>query len=278
MSLLAGCDIGTRLTKIVLLEGDQLVASEVRPTTGRTTEEVGDVVRELAARSASGGDADVVAVTGTGAERVEEADVEEETLACLGLATQRLLPGIDTVLDAGGQSVTCLLLSPAGAPVDLLRNDKCASGTGHFLEVMSRALGTEVDGLDRLASEASDAAQLSSQCGVFVESEIVSHLNAGVPAADVAAGLCDAVARLLASQAQRFGARGDFTLTGGIATIPAVVQRVVTRMGATLHPFPIDPRLAAAYGAALVAGEEAEAIAAEQDRETAPPQPGEGET
>jgi predicted CoA-substrate-specific enzyme activase len=165
-----------------------------------------------------------------------------------------LLPDVRWVIDVGAQSISALVVDEDGGLLDLVRNDKCASGTGRFLELMSAALGVpSVAALDELAGRAQSEVAITSQCGVFVESEVVTHLNAGVAAADVAAGMCDAAARIVAAQARRLGADGPYTLTGGVAQLRTFVDRVRRRLAAPYLAFPAPAQLAAALGAGLLA-------------------------
>jgi predicted CoA-substrate-specific enzyme activase len=184
-------------------------------------------------------------------------DFEEETMSCVGVAVRQHLTEVTLVLDVGGQSITSMLLDREGDVVNFMRNDKCASGSGRFLEVMSQALGIPITELDQSAARAARPAPISSQCGVFVESEVITHLNAGIDPAEISAGLCDSVARIVVSQARRFA--GDdkiaYSLTGGVARVQSVVDLICQRLEGTYNPFPLDPQLAAAYGAALLAAE-----------------------
>jgi predicted CoA-substrate-specific enzyme activase len=158
------------------------------------------------------------------------------------------------VVDVGGQSITSMLLNEDGDVINFMRNDKCASGSGRFLEVMSHAVGVDIDDIDEAARGADHAVSISSQCGVFAESEVITHVNAGEEPADIVAGLCDAVASIVSAQARKFSQGDQYTLTGGVARIEAVAGRISDRMSGTYHEFPHDPRLAACIGAALLAG------------------------
>lgn len=138
----------------------------------------------------------------------------------------------------------------------LIETNGCASGSGRFLEVMSGAVGIGVDAIDETAAGARKPVHISSQCGVFAESEVISHVNAGEDAADIVAGLCDAVASIVVAQARKSGVDGKYTLTGGVARIDAISKVISDKLGGTFFPFPHDPRLASAIGAALLAGME----------------------
>lgn len=253
-----GCDMGSLFTKIVLLSEDHgLLAREVVATGGTIGEQVPQLIATLLERAGlRAREVELIAATGRGADLVQQAELVEDEMTCVGVAVRHFLPDVEQVLEVGGQNITAIGLDAEGDVVDFVRNDKCASGTGRFLEVMSEALGLPIAELDASAARSTRHVHLSSQCGVFVESEVITHLNAGVPPADVGAGLCDAVARIIVSQAGRLGQAGSFTLTGGVARLQTVVQMVRDRLAPRRHlPFPQDPQLCAALGAALLAAE-----------------------
>ena len=252
-----GCDVGSLFTKVVILDEDRIAASVVIPTTGNAAEDVERLVADLLGEAGLARDAlSGIAATGRGADLVQAAEHSEDVVTCVGWAAREYLEDVDLVIDVGGQSITSLLLDEAGEVVDFMRNDKCASGSGRFLDVMSAAVGVSLERLDEVVAAAERPAQFSSQCGVFVESEVVTHVNAGVRPADIVAGLCDAVARIVCSQARRFGQGKAYTLTGGVARIHAVVDLIGQRLDGQYQPFPLDPQLTAAVGAALLASPE----------------------
>jgi predicted CoA-substrate-specific enzyme activase len=251
-----GCDVGSLFTKAVLLRGGELAASAIIETTGTIAAELPGFIEAVLARGqVARAQVEAIAATGRGGSLVGEADFVEEEMACVGVAVRHLMGEVDRVVEIGGQSISAMLLDPDGDLLDFVRNDKCASGSGRFLEVMSGALGIPIGELDAHAARASRDTPLSSQCGVFVESEVITHLNAGEDPADIAAGLCDAVARIIVSQAKRLSERAPYTLTGGVARIQGVVRRVQRRLSGEYRAFPQDPSLAAALGAALLAAE-----------------------
>lgn len=248
-----GCDIGSLFSKAVIMDGDRLVAAKVIETTGNIASEVEQLVSEVCREAGMDRDSlDGVVGTGSGAEFLQDADLLEDEVACIGWAARCFLPDVELVVDVGGQSITSLLLDAEGEVVDFMRNDKCASGTGRFLEVMSNAVGIPVDRIDEVAAQATKQISISSQCGVFVESEVITHVNNGEKPADIVAGLCDAVARIVTSQARRFGMGASYTFTGGVAKVKTVVDLVRSRLDGEYMPFPLNAHLTAAIGAALL--------------------------
>ena len=253
--LTLGIDIGNLLTKVVVLDGDRLAASGIVPTTGNISGDIGGLVEQvLIDAGTTRADVGAVACTGSGAEHAGEHDMMEDEITCVAAAGAYYLADINMIVDIGGQSITSILLDDEGDVVNFMRNDKCASGSGRFLEVMSNAVGVQVDEIDAVAKTARGQVPISSQCGVFAESEVVTHVNAGEKPEDIVAGLCDSVASIVSAQARRFSSGDRYTLTGGVARIGSVVERISGKMTDTYHPFPHDPRLAACIGAALLAG------------------------
>ncbi len=249
-----GLDIGSLFVKAVVLRDGDIVASQVTDTTGTIADELDALIEQLLADAGlSRDDLDAVCVTGRGADAFPEADLRVDDISCIGAAVRHFFPETDTVLEMGGQSITSILLDEDGGIIDFMRNDKCASGSGKFLEVMSAALGVGIGQIDEVASHSQKKVPISSQCGVFVESEIITHVNEGEDPADIIAGLCESVAKILISQALKFGFRDTYTFTGGVATLDAVTSRATARIQGTYQPFPIDARFAGAMGAALLA-------------------------
>lgn len=249
-----GCDIGSLFSKAVVMDGENLLAWRVIQTTGNIASEVDGLIEDVCRQAGiSRHNLDGIVGTGSGAEFVQDADFLEDEVACIGWAARCFLPEVELVVDIGGQSITSMLLNPEGEVVDFMRNDKCASGSGRFLEVMAGALGIPVERIDEEAARARKRVPISSQCGVFVESEVITHVNNGESPQDIVAGLCDAVARIVTSQARRFGVGNRYTFTGGVARIRTIVDLVGERMEGEYQPFPLDAMLAAAVGAALLA-------------------------
>lgn len=254
-----GIDVGNLLSKVVVLDGDRMVASGIMDTTGNVASEIDVLVTSALLEAGLGLDAlDARVGTGSGADLLKGMDFTEDDVTCVAAAGAYMLPDINMIVHIGGQSIASILIDEDGDVVNFMRNDKCASGSGRFLEVMSHAVGVGVDEIDAAAQGAENPVSISSQCGVFAESEVITHVNEGEEPADIVAGLCDAVASIVSAQARRFSTGDRYTLTGGVARIDAVAGRINDKMNGTFYQFPHDPRLAAAIGAALLAGMEEE--------------------
>lgn len=257
MIVTLGLDVGSLFTKAVLLKDDAIAASMIRETTGHVAREVEELIAGVTAMGGvSQKDIAALVSTGQGDELVRQADFSEDDVACIAVAARRLLPGAEMAIDIGGQSITAVLSNPDGEVLNFMRNDKCASGSGRFIEVISGALGVAMDDVDETARRATKKISVSTQCAVFAESEIISHVNQGEAVPDIIAGVCESMARIVVSQALRFGPVKGFTITGGVARFRSVTGVLQERLNGQYYPFPLDPRLAAAYGAALIGQEE----------------------
>jgi (R)-2-hydroxyacyl-CoA dehydratese activating ATPase len=253
--IVVGCDVGSLFTKAAVLEDDRLVGSAVRRTTGNAVDEVSAVIGEALTTSGHARDrVDVLVSTGEGAAYVPGADYTESEVHCVAAAAAFFSRDVDLAIHCGGQSIASLLMNAEGEVVQFMRNDKCASGSGRFLEMIARKVGVPIEGLDEAAARATRPVPLSTQCGVFAESEIISHLNDGAATADVIAGICQAVGALVVAQGRRFRSAKQYTVTGGVARYGAVVDVIRDRLDAVYEPFPHDPIFAAAIGAAILGG------------------------
>ncbi len=253
----AGIDVGATFTKLVLFGEDRLLAKRVVRTTGRVTEEVQGLLDELCHEAGvARGEVAFVGTTGSGGAQVPGAEFYEDELTCVGAAVGYFAPEAELALQLGGQSIAAVQVNGDGEVVSFSRNDKCAAGTGRFLEMMSQRLNQPLAQLDALAAVSTDPQDVSSQCVVFAESEAISHINSGVPVPDIVAGICASIGRIVASQGRRARDARRFTVTGGVARFDSVVQVVCERLGKDYVRFPEDPQLAAALGAALLEDDE----------------------
>jgi predicted CoA-substrate-specific enzyme activase len=173
-------------------------------------------------------------------------------LSCHARGAAWLYPGVRTVLDIGGQDAKALSVLPGGKLGGFVMNDKCAAGTGRFLEVMARILDTDMSVLGELDLLSQKRVDISSTCTVFAESEVISQLSKGVETADLTAGINRAVAFRGAGLLKRLGITEPLFMTGGVARHPGVVRALQAELHMTVNT---DERaqLAGAIGAALLA-------------------------
>ncbi|MFZ5596424.1 MAG: acyl-CoA dehydratase activase [Bacillota bacterium] len=250
-----GVDIGSLTTKVVLVDGEgQIVAA----STGRSGYSGKDVAAGLIKdiyedKGIEGKDVAVTVATGYG--RVTyPADREVSEITCQAKGIFHLFPNAGTVIDIGGQDSKVIKLSNRGKVLDFAMNDKCAAGTGRFLEVMAVALEVRLEDVGDLALRAENVCSISSFCTVFAESEVISHVSSGAPKEDILAGVCNSVAVRVASMTSRTGLEPEVVFTGGVARNRGVVNALSKQLGSGLL-LPERPEITAALGAALFARE-----------------------
>ena len=269
----AGIDVGSVAAKAVVLkvppqgQGPSVAGRAVLPT-GWNTAEAGALALEKACAEAAIGRSELQRVTATGYGRIALpfADKAVTEISCHARGAAHLFAQAGVVLDIGGQDskVICLDIprntaagkpgaGKPGAVRDFLMNDKCAAGTGRFLQVLSGILNMPLDELGRAASAGSPVA-ISSMCAVFAETEIVGLLARSTPPQDIAAGVFRAIARRMCALARRIPMQGQCVFTGGLATSPAFAGILADELGMTVN-VPDDPQTVGALGAALIAAD-----------------------
>ncbi|WP_279138702.1 acyl-CoA dehydratase activase [Bilophila wadsworthia] len=248
----AGVDVGSVAAKAVIFDPQSrsLLGKAVLPT-GWNAREAGE--KALAAVCADAGGIAASRIVGTGYGRISLpfADKVVTEITCHARGAVHLFPGTGVVLDIGGQDSKVISTAPDGSVQDFLMNDKCAAGTGRFLQVLSGILGMELAELGEAAGRGKPAA-ISSMCAVFAETEIIGLLAQGTPPADIAAGVFRSIARRMRGLAARIPLRGECTFTGGLATSPSFSRLLSEELGVPVN-VPQYPQFVGAIGAALIA-------------------------
>ena len=251
--LFAGVDLGSTTAKVVIMEKDVLV-SILGPTGAehrRTANRV--MARALDQIGAAIDDLEYVVATGYGRINVPFADKQITEISCHARGVHWSFPSATAVIDIGGQDSKGMKLSQ-GRVVDFVMNDKCAAGTGRFLEVISEALGLRVEDIGPLSLKSQKVIKISNVCTVFAEQEVVSKLAEGAALEDILAGLHDAIASRLNAMFARLKMQGDIVVTGGGALNTGLLKAMEQKFGQPLYT-PASPQFAGAIGAALLAGD-----------------------
>lgn len=253
----AGIDVGSQSTKVVILEGGRILAA-VTLKTGESGESEARQAMEEALRQAHLKLEDLKGVVSTGAGRmsVPFARKQRSTVSCLARGACFLYPLARTVLDAGAESSTAIRLSADGTVEDAAGNDKCAAGTGVFLDTVSRMLRIPLAELGAESLKATNAEPISSTCAVFAESEVVSlvHGDPPVPIANILAGIHGWMAARLSGLAQRVGMQPEVMMSGGVSKNIGIIRAMEAKLGKQVL-VPEDPQIVGALGAALDAQE-----------------------
>jgi len=190
--------------------------------------------------------------TGYGRVQVPGADRTVTEITCHARGAHYLCPDVHTVIDIGGQDSKGIAVGPGGKVLDFVMNDKCAAGTGRFLEVMAHALEVDLADFGTLALSAPHRAKISSTCTVFAESEVITHLATGTPRPEIIAGIHEAIAARVATMVGRIPIRDMVVLAGGVARNAGVARMLEEKLGHTIF-VPEQAQLGGAIGAALIA-------------------------
>lgn len=259
----AGLDIGSTMTKAVIVS-DRIDASVIGPTGPEHRKLAYKVVEEALASARIGFDelAYIVA-TGYGRINVPFADRQVTEITCHAKGLHSLLPTAKTVVDIGGQDSKGIKIQD-GKVVSFVMNDKCAAGTGRFLEVIADALGVPLNRLGELSLTASAPATISNTCTVFAEAEVISQLANGESVPNLIAGVHDAIATRVFAMVNKLKIEQDVAITGGGAKNIGLVRALEKRFGCAVL-VPEEPLLTGALGAALI-GKETCAAAARAGR------------
>ncbi len=244
-----GLDVGSRSMEMVVLEDGQVAGQERLETSFDYPAQ--------ARRLLEGLGYDRLLATGYGRHLLaRELDVPHVTeIKAHAAGVRHLFPQARTVLDIGGQDTKALALGPAGQVLRFQMNDRCAAGTGKFLEVMAQALEAPLERLGELALAGEPGLVISNMCTVFAETEVVALRARGARPADVALALVDSIARRSAAMLQRVGLEGELVFTGGVARNQAVAAQLAKALGRPVA-VPPQPEFTGALGAALLAGRE----------------------
>lgn len=250
-----GIDIGSTSSKAVILEDGTRVAARKVIEAGIGSEGPDRVFADaLSEAGITREEITRVMATGYGRMTFHGADDQASELSCHGKGIHYLIPEARVVIDIGGQDAKVMQINERGALLNFVMNDKCAAGTGRFLDVMAGILSVQTSELAELAAKAEEPLSISSVCTVFAESEVISHLAAGATRSDVAAGIHQSVAKRFAGLGNRIGFRGPIAMSGGVALNAGVVRALEHELGKQIVTHP-DAQLAGAYGAAILAFE-----------------------
>lgn len=255
MICVAGIDIGSTYSKAIIVDGNMAVKGTAVRRTGFKLAQAAEAVFLEALRAAGLERSQVtyVAATGYGRYTVPFRHTQITELTCHAQAANHLFPGTRTILDIGGQDVKAIRIDDRGRVRAFRLNDKCAAGTGAFLEKTARYLGLTTADIGPYALRSTRPVEVSSVCAVFAESEVINHLAAGVPAEDIVQGAIMALSGRAVQLMRRVGVEPEFTLTGGMTRNAAMVKALEKHLGSPLHVAADGlGQLNGAFGAALL--------------------------
>ncbi|MBM4312393.1 MAG: 2-hydroxyglutaryl-CoA dehydratase [Deltaproteobacteria bacterium] len=255
MSHTAGIDIGSITAKAAIMKDDLLLGSRVI-FTGYNSEAAGLRVYEELLGELGLDRAEVVRIvaTGYGRKSVTIADKAVTEIMCHAAGARFLQPSVRSLIDIGGQDSKAVVMDENGRVTNFAMNDKCAAGTGRFLEVMARALEADLDEFGALSLKAEHPAKISSLCTVFAESEVISLIAKGETRENIIAGIHEAIASRVSAMASRIGLTAPIMMSGGVARNGGVVHALEKAIGC---PVVVSPyaQVNGAIGAACLARE-----------------------
>lgn len=255
--IFAGCDIGSLTSKAVLMKGRRILGFEVIKSKVKP-EESAEAALSAVLEATGVGREEIAGCVGTGygRERIAFADHVLSEIACHAKGAKWLHPSVRTVIDIGGQDAKTLSLDKKGEVLNFRTNDKCAAGTGRFLEVMAKVLNVDLEEMGNLSLKSASPVTFAATCTVWAQADAIKYLNSGYGVEDIAAGICKAMASRVAVLASSVGVQKDVCMTGGVAKNKGVVSFLEKLISVKIKKVrKADPQLAGAIGAALYAME-----------------------
>jgi (R)-2-hydroxyacyl-CoA dehydratese activating ATPase len=253
--LVAGIDVGSITTEALLLDKDKGIVGYTILQTGADSKKTAEMAFEKVLADAARKESDVsyVVATGCGRKRAAFANSAITEITCIAKGVSRLFPDARTIIDIGGQDTKAIRVDATGRVVEFEMNDKCAAGTGRFIEVMAKALNVELDRIGDISLQHKKQLNISSICTVFAESEVISLVSEGEGLEDILYGIHKAIADRTMGLINRMGgAEPGVVMAGGVAKNIGVVKAVEAALGMPVQIY-MEPQIVGALGAAILA-------------------------
>lgn len=256
-----GVDVGSTASKCVILEdGEKIIAKSVISVgtgTSGPSRAISSALEEAGFKDMS--ELDEIVATGYGRNSLEGVKLQMSELSCHAKGAHFLFPNVRTIVDIGGQDSKALKIAENGMLENFVMNDKCAAGTGRFLDVIAKVLEVKLEDLEVLDEQSQNEVAISSTCTVFAESEVISQLAKGTKIEDIIKGIHTAIASRVGSLAKRVGIKDDVVMTGGVALNKGMVRALEKNLGFKIHTSEYC-QLNGAIGAALFAYQKASQV------------------
>ncbi|MBF0120707.1 MAG: 2-hydroxyglutaryl-CoA dehydratase [Desulfobacterales bacterium] len=250
----AGIDIGSISSDAVIIDKNENIISYNISPTGANSKSAGEKSFDYALKAAnlSRDEIKYIVATGYGRISVPFANKAITEITCHAKGAYKLFPNTKIIIDIGGQDSKVIKIGEGGKVLDFAMNDKCAAGTGRFLEVMARALEIPLEEMGHLSFMSKEEIAISSMCTVFAESEVVSLVSRGKPKEDIVNGINTAICNRILSMADRLGIEPQITMTGGVAKNVGIVKKIEQKIKLQVN-ISEEPQIAGALGAAILA-------------------------
>jgi len=251
--IVAGIDIGSLSSEAVILKDGEIISYSIVPTGADTQRAAGACMQEaLEMAHLKLEDISATVATGYGRISVPFATKTITEITCHARGAHQLFPSARTVIDMGGQDSKVISIDTDGRVLDFVMNDKCAAGTGRFLEVMAGALEVELVEMGERSIRAKNGVVISSMCTVFAESEVISLIARGCSKNDIIRGLHEAISKRIFTMAGKLRIEKPIAMTGGVAKNRGIVDALGRFLKSAIH-VPEEPQIVGALGAALSA-------------------------
>ena len=252
----AGLDMGSVSIKAALISDGRMIASSLLPSGGNYKDGAKKVIDDVLSQAGiTTAQISGMVITGLGAESAPFAGRQVSDISCQAKGCHCLFPAARTIIDIGGQFTKAARITPQGRIADFLMSEKCATGSGRFLQVIARILHVPLDEIGPLSMQSENPVEFSTNCAVFAESETISRIAEGAKPADILAGVHRAMAAKVSMLVKRLKMEPEIVLTGGGGEDEGLAQAIGNALRLEIR-VPEKPRLTAAYGAACLAAED----------------------
>jgi predicted CoA-substrate-specific enzyme activase len=258
--IVAGIDIGSRAAKGIIFDDGRILSSVILDTGPESVKTSRAVMDELLKRAKlSLGDIKYVVATGYGRVLVPFANENVSEISAHARGVNHFFPSVRTILDMGGQDCKAISVNEKGQVVNFVMNDKCAGGTGRFLEMIADVLNTPLNKIGELSLESNHTIPFNTICAVFAKSEAITNLRKGVAKSDILSGLHEAISVRCLNLLKKVTIQKDFSISGGISKNKGIVAKIKEKVG--LEPLLAeDPQLIGALGAAIFASDKLQGV------------------
>ena len=255
MKISAGVDIGSTTSKATIIKEGKVIGSSLIPS-GHDMAQSAETVFEqaLKQRRLEKEDINYIIATGYGRHGVLFADETVSEIACHAKGAYTSESGISVIIDVGGQDSKLIWINETGSVMDFAMNDKCAAGTGRFLDLVSGTLGLGLKEMGKISLKSHNPCTISSTCAIFAETEVVALRSRGTSREDIVAGIHQSLALRIMSMGSRRGFKKEVAFSGGVAKNVGMCRAIEEKIGFKLV-LPEEPQLMGALGAALLASE-----------------------
>ncbi|MBT8373816.1 MAG: 2-hydroxyglutaryl-CoA dehydratase [Deltaproteobacteria bacterium] len=251
-----GIDIGSITTKAAILKNGNLILQQIIPTGYNAEKAALNIFNQiLSDMNFDQGQIHAVVTTGYGRKSAPFADRTVTEIMCHAAGAHFMNPSVRSIIDIGGQDSKAIVIDENGSVKDFAMNDKCAAGTGRFLEVMARAMEINLNDFGEFSLQAENPSKISSLCTVFAESEVISLISAGEKRENIIAGIHQSISSRVMAMAGRIGITAPIMMTGGVAKNIGVVRAIEKKSGKKIE-ISQKAQVAGAIGAAIVATKE----------------------